>query len=93
MQLLSAWSSFHTIILIIEFVCFRYHNLAKKWHPDKNRNNIKESEEKFKLIVKAYEVLSKRKFGIYALSLSLSLSFLTSTSSFKMSTETRSVPT
>ena len=34
-----------------------YRNMAKKYHPDANPNN-KESEEKFKEINEAYEVLS-----------------------------------
>jgi molecular chaperone DnaJ len=35
-----------------------YLKLAMKWHPDKNPNNKQESENKFKEIVEAYEVLS-----------------------------------
>lgn len=34
-----------------------YRNLAKKFHPDLNRDNPKEAEEKFKEISEAYEVL------------------------------------
>ncbi|XP_047336847.1 protein psi1-like [Impatiens glandulifera] len=35
-----------------------YHKLAMKWHPDKNPNNKKEAEAKFKQISEAYAVLS-----------------------------------
>ncbi len=34
-----------------------YRKLARKWHPDANPKNTKESEEKFKEISEAYEVL------------------------------------
>ena len=34
-----------------------YRKLARKWHPDANPDNAKESEEKFKDIQEAYEVL------------------------------------
>jgi DnaJ-class molecular chaperone len=34
-----------------------YRKLARKWHPDQNPTNQKESEEKFKEISEAYEVL------------------------------------
>ena len=34
-----------------------YRRLARKWHPDANPKNQKESEEKFKEIAEAYEVL------------------------------------
>ena len=32
-----------------------YRRLAMKWHPDKNPNNKKEAEAKFKQISEAYE--------------------------------------
>ena len=35
-----------------------YRKLAMKWHPDRNKNNKKQAEEKFKEIGKAYEILS-----------------------------------
>ncbi len=35
-----------------------YRKLAKKWHPDKNRDNIEEANQKFKEISEAYETLS-----------------------------------
>lgn len=35
-----------------------YRRLALKWHPDRNKDNIKEATEKFKKINQAYEVLS-----------------------------------
>jgi DnaJ-class molecular chaperone len=35
-----------------------YRKLAKKWHPDKNKINIKEAEKNFKKISEAYEILS-----------------------------------
>ena len=37
-----------------------YRKLALKWHPDKNPNNRKESEEKFKKINEAYSILSDK---------------------------------
>ena len=43
-----------------------YRKLALKWHPDRNKDNKKVAEEKFKDISQAYEVLSdKEKRKIY----------------------------
>jgi len=38
-----------------------YRKLAMRWHPDKNPDNMKEAEEKFKDINEAFEVLSDPK--------------------------------
>lgn len=35
-----------------------YKKMAVKWHPDKNPDNLKEAEEKFKEVGEAYSVLS-----------------------------------
>ena len=35
-----------------------YRKCAKKWHPDRNRNNVKEATERFKDIRNAYAILS-----------------------------------
>jgi DnaJ-class molecular chaperone len=35
-----------------------YRQLVLRWHPDKNLTNKEEAENKFKEILKAYEVLS-----------------------------------
>jgi len=43
-----------------------YHQLALKYHPDKNTNNREEAEAKFKQVSEAYDVLSdEKKKSIY----------------------------
>lgn len=37
-----------------------YRKLAMKWHPDKNPNNKKDAEAKFKQISEAYEVCKSK---------------------------------
>ena len=47
-------------------VCVRYRKAALKWHPDKNPDNQKVAEEKFKAAAEAFAVLSdKDKRAIY----------------------------
>ena len=41
-----------------------YRKLAMEWHPDKNPNNKKEAEAKFKQISEAYEVKKSSSFVI-----------------------------
>jgi len=46
-----------------------YRKLAMKWHPDKNPNNKKEAEAKFKQISEAYDVSFLKgylKFSIFS---------------------------
>ena len=51
-----------------------YRRLAMKWHPDKNPNNKKEAEAKFKQISEAYEAsLSFPSFSLFCFSLFVSL--------------------
>lgn len=38
-----------------------YRQLSLRWHPDKNLDNKEETEEMFKLLAKAYEILSNGK--------------------------------
>jgi len=44
------------------YIVFRYRNLARRWHPDRNPDNIEEAEKKFKEISHAYEILSDREY-------------------------------
>jgi preprotein translocase subunit Sec63 len=39
---------------------YRYRRQALKWHPDKHDGDKDEASERFKLIARAYEVLSDR---------------------------------
>lgn len=48
-----------------EIIKKSYKNLALKWHPDRNLNNLEEAKKKFFLISEAYQILGdeeKRKF-------------------------------
>lgn len=48
-----------------------YRKLAMKWHPDKNPNNKKEAEAKFKTISEAYDVCIIIIFIIYLRQISI----------------------
>lgn len=64
-----------------------YYRLAKKWHPDKNKNS--DAEEKFKEIYKAYEVLSDvSKRRIFDLQHNIETSYFSANSSTRSTTKT-----
>ena len=58
-----------------------YRKLAMKWHPDKNPNNKKEAEAKFKQISEAYDVKSQKPL-LYFLTLSILFMYLFSNLKF-----------
>ena len=45
----------------IETITKKYKKLALKWHPDRNRHNKYEAEEKFKTISAAYNNIVNKK--------------------------------
>ena len=58
-----------------------YRKLAMKWHPDKNPNNKKEAEAKFKQISEAYDVKSSKPL-LSSLTLSILFMYLFSNLKF-----------
>lgn len=52
-----------------------YRKLAMKWHPDKNPNNKKDAEAKFKQISEAYEVCNFGEYLFYILVLRVFIVF------------------
>lgn len=53
-----------------------YRKLAMKWHPDKNPNNKKEAEAKFKQISEAYDVSSDYNFEWILIKVSIFIVFI-----------------
>jgi DnaJ family protein C protein 3 len=49
-----------TVDATVDDIKRAYRQSSLRWHPDKNLANKEEAEEMFKLIARAYDVLSNR---------------------------------